>query len=139
MLPCKGNQERPHIIRVHGQFGENQEVDCLVVVTGHAAMCVPQSPHLIDALKCCGQMRAMPESKSRIATQVRSGGVVKVVFFVRNHRLYNPNTEWPRKINGKLRSERNMCRLLQEKCSAVGSIFRVECAQTVRNRCPGHI
>ena len=79
MLPGKGHQERSNVSRVHGQFWEDQEVDCLAVVTGHASMRVPQSPHLIDPLKCCRKMRSVPKSKRRVTTKFRRSGVMNVV------------------------------------------------------------
>ena len=92
---ANGTKSESNVIRVHGQFWEDQEVDCLAVVTGHAAMRVPQSLHLIDPLKCCHKVRSVPESKRRVATKVRSSGVVDVVPKVGNHRLDNANTQWP--------------------------------------------
>jgi hypothetical protein len=41
VLPGKGHQERSNVIGMHGQFWEDQEIDCLAVTTGHAAMRVP--------------------------------------------------------------------------------------------------
>ena len=136
MLPGKGHQEWSNVIRVHGQFWEDQEVDCLAVVTGDAAMRVSQPPHLIDPLKCRRKVRSVSESERRVTTKVRSSGVAGVVLKVGNHRLGNPNTQWASPNSGMLRSVQKGGRLLQEDRSAMGPVLRSECVPAGLNLCP---
>ena len=134
MLPSKGNQEWSNVVRMHGQFREDQEVDCMAVVTSHVAMRVSQPPHLFDPLKCRHKVRSVPQSKRRVA-EVGSSGVACVVRKVGNHRLNNANTKWPYPISGVLWSVQKGGRLLQEERPAMGPIMQTECVPAGLNRC----